>query len=164
MYAHLERDPTPLRSLRADVPEIVERLVLDLLAKDPEARPDGADEVYRRLQPLLPRSAQVPADGDPLDPTQPYRRPLAPPPRARRADVAAVRRHVTLARGPRPGRSNSPRRAGSPRLPSCSPGGSAAPSSDRPIFVMRGFQLAHTLLLGGEFGRALPEFQRSPPR
>ena len=40
----LLEEPTPVRRLRADVPERVERLVATLLAKDPAARPrDGAE-------------------------------------------------------------------------------------------------------------------------
>jgi hypothetical protein len=157
MYAHLEREPTPLRRLRADVPGDIEQLVLDLLAKDPEARPDGADEVYARLKPLLPPSGAG-DDGDPLDPTRPFRHPLAPPPRAPRPEAAA----------------------GPPALPLSAVRAQALDLAEAGRFTqaaellarrLRGavedpadlrnarFQLAQTLLLGSDFAKALPEFQ-----
>ncbi|MFI6421823.1 serine/threonine-protein kinase [Streptomyces sp. NPDC050842] len=78
---HSEAAPTPLRELAPDVPEEFETLVLDLLAKDPAARPPHVGEVYRRLAPWLP------ATGDPtqalvpwaeVDPRRPFRHPMAP--------------------------------------------------------------------------------------
>jgi serine/threonine protein kinase len=51
---HMEDEPRPLRSLRSDVPESLERLVLDLLAKQPEDRPPDAFTVYDRLHEHLP--------------------------------------------------------------------------------------------------------------
>jgi hypothetical protein len=159
MYAHLERDPQPLRALRPDVPETVERLVLDLLAKDPEARPAGAEEVYRRLQPLLPTTSDETADsGDPLDPARPYRRPLAPPPRAARAPVATAVPPLPLAdvREQAADLAEAGRFTHAAELLTRRLRGAV-----EPVAEMRGarFQLAHTLLLGGEFGRALPEFR-----
>jgi serine/threonine protein kinase len=79
---HVHDPPTPLRVLRPDVDERLERLVLDLLAKSPEDRPASAQEVFDRLVPFLPRPDDPPEPagpaGDPPDPTGPYRRPLAP--------------------------------------------------------------------------------------
>ncbi|MDG4789212.1 protein kinase [Micromonospora sp. WMMD1102] len=84
---HVHDRPTPLRGLRGDVPEAVERLVLDLLEKAPEDRPVSAQEVFGRLSPFLPAPSAPAAswtgqpDGDPeatADPTRPYRHPLAP--------------------------------------------------------------------------------------
>lgn len=86
MHQHMTEPPVPLRTLRPDTPEPLERLVLDLLAKDPEDRPATAQDVYGRLAPFLPRPALVteiastPPGGLP-DPTRPYRQPLAPRPR-----------------------------------------------------------------------------------
>ncbi|MGH3584769.1 MAG: protein kinase domain-containing protein [Pseudonocardia sp.] len=159
MYAHLERDPQPLRALRADVPEIVERLVLDLLAKDPEARPNGAEEVYRRLRPLLPTPSDSPADSsDALDPGRPYRRPLAPPPRTPRVAAAAAAPTLPLAdiREQAAELAEAGRFTQAAELLTRRIRNALEPAAD-----LRGarFQLAHTLLLGGEFGRALPEFQ-----
>lgn len=56
MYQHLEDAPTPLRRLRPDVPEALELLVLDLLAKRPDDRPGSAADVYERLRPFLRES------------------------------------------------------------------------------------------------------------
>jgi serine/threonine protein kinase len=47
---HLKEPPAPLRTLRADAPVELERLVGRLLAKDPAQRPDSADEVYDLLE------------------------------------------------------------------------------------------------------------------
>ncbi|MEV0417357.1 serine/threonine-protein kinase [Streptosporangium canum] len=50
---HYSEVPAPLRSLRRDVPGEIERLVLDLLAKNAADRPSGAAEVYERLLPFV---------------------------------------------------------------------------------------------------------------
>lgn len=81
MYQHLEDEPTPLRALRADAPEALERLVLDLLAKRPDERPAGASEVYERLRPFLPPPGRFNEETEP-DPRRPYQLPVAPRPRA----------------------------------------------------------------------------------
>lgn len=85
MYQHLEETPTPLRQLRSDVPEELERLVLDLLAKRPDDRPGSAWDVYDRLRPFLPpvELAKSHHSGSGPDPRRPYRQPLAPRPRVR---------------------------------------------------------------------------------
>ncbi|MFI1467088.1 protein kinase [Streptomyces wuyuanensis] len=87
MTQHVNAAPTPLRRLRADVPEALEELVLHLLRKAPEARPADVQEVYERLRPFLPVPGEEsePADaglaGAP-DPTGIFRRPYAPRSRA----------------------------------------------------------------------------------
>ncbi|MWA04943.1 protein kinase [Actinomadura sp. LD22] len=86
---HITRDPTPLTELRPDVPPDLERLVLDLLAKQPEQRPADAYAVYERLLPFLPTagSPALPTSrrlGAMPDPTLLYRQPNAPHPRTRR--------------------------------------------------------------------------------
>ncbi|WP_285586582.1 serine/threonine-protein kinase [Herbidospora sp. NBRC 101105] len=50
---HCTEAPTPLRQLRSDVPEEIELLVLQLLAKNPDERPADAWEVYKRLDPFV---------------------------------------------------------------------------------------------------------------
>ncbi|MFD8457067.1 serine/threonine-protein kinase [Streptomyces antimycoticus] len=87
MHQHMNMQPTPLRALRPEVPEDLEKLALDLLAKAPEQRPADAYAVYERLSPHLPQpgSAAVPVvftdGGSPApapDPTVIYRQPNAP--------------------------------------------------------------------------------------
>lgn len=79
---HVHDQPTPLRGIRRELDEPIERLVLDLLRKAPEDRPASAQDVFDRLGPFLPipgshvvgldNAAGVP------DPTRPYRHLLAP--------------------------------------------------------------------------------------
>ncbi|MFF3075430.1 protein kinase [Kitasatospora sp. NPDC057904] len=87
MDQHVRTAPTPLRGLRADVPEELEALVLHLLRKTPESRPADVQEVYERLMPFLPAPGEPSAlrEAGPTgvpDPTGLYRRPYAPRARA----------------------------------------------------------------------------------
>nr|ANA09437.1 hypothetical protein [Streptomyces sp. RM-5-8] len=79
LHRHLHEAPIPVRRIRPEVPEALEALVLRLLAKDPQARPADAHEVYQALAPMLPRPEHGtgPATG-PMDPTRPFLRPHAP--------------------------------------------------------------------------------------
>lgn len=85
--AHVEDPPSP-PSLHVDaLPQDLELLVLDLLAKDPEDRPATAQDVYDRLVPYLPQVDPLAPDkplppGALPDPTRPYRRPIPPRPKA----------------------------------------------------------------------------------
>ncbi|WP_082119226.1 serine/threonine-protein kinase [Saccharothrix sp. ST-888] len=54
MYCHLEREPDAPRGLAPLLPVDLERLILDLLAKDPGDRPADAAEVRRRLDGIRP--------------------------------------------------------------------------------------------------------------
>lgn len=90
---HITAAPEPLRRLRPDVPPELEELVLDLLAKQPEQRPDDAYAVYERLLPFLPSpgSPALPTSlrlGEMPDPTLLYRQPNAPRRRTRRPSPA----------------------------------------------------------------------------
>ncbi|MFI6285519.1 protein kinase [Streptomyces sp. NPDC051018] len=87
LHQHMDVPPTPLRTLRPEVPEDLEALTLSLLAKAPEQRPADAYAVYERLSPHLPQpgSAADPVvftdGGSPSevpDPTVIYRWPNAP--------------------------------------------------------------------------------------
>ncbi|WP_373408287.1 protein kinase [Streptomyces sp. 13-12-16] len=87
MMQHVNAAPTPLRQVRADVPEALEELVLHLLRKAPEARPADVQEVYERLRPFLPAPGEEsgPSEAGPSgapDPTGIFRRPYAPRARA----------------------------------------------------------------------------------
>ncbi|MGW7693479.1 serine/threonine-protein kinase [Streptomyces sp. GMR22] len=78
---HVHDSPEPLRSLRPDVPVELERLVLDLLEKNPDDRPTDAHAVHDWLVPHLPSLGSGTAPRGPsglADPTLPYRTPLAP--------------------------------------------------------------------------------------
>jgi serine/threonine-protein kinase len=50
--AHLTETPAPLVERRSDVPAALAAIVMKLLAKDPAARPQSADEVMRALDEL----------------------------------------------------------------------------------------------------------------
>jgi serine/threonine-protein kinase len=54
---HCTESPQSPRSLRADVPEELEGLVLRLLAKEPAERPAGAEELLQSLNAWLTRSS-----------------------------------------------------------------------------------------------------------
>lgn len=87
MHQHTQAAPIPLRTVRPEVPEPLEALVLYLLRKAPEARPADAQEVYDRLRPFLPLpgapAVRPEGDGAPAlpDPTRVFRLPYAPRPR-----------------------------------------------------------------------------------
>jgi eukaryotic-like serine/threonine-protein kinase len=50
MRKHITVDPRRPRDLRPDIPELLERIILACLAKDPARRPPGANELYGALQ------------------------------------------------------------------------------------------------------------------
>ncbi|MFJ9618648.1 serine/threonine-protein kinase [Streptomyces noursei] len=49
LVGHRDTPPEPPRAVRPDLPEAYERIVLELLAKDPDERPRDADELAKRL-------------------------------------------------------------------------------------------------------------------
>ncbi|MFD8417752.1 tetratricopeptide repeat protein [Streptomyces sp. NPDC059466] len=49
LISHRDTSPEPPRRHRAELPEYVERIILDLLAKEPERRPQDARELGRRI-------------------------------------------------------------------------------------------------------------------
>ncbi|MEV5576499.1 serine/threonine-protein kinase [Spirillospora sp. NPDC052269] len=67
--AHLSVEPSGPRAVNPHVPEDVDALVLELLAKDPSGRPADADTVVRRLEALLKADA----------PATPLAAPTTPP-------------------------------------------------------------------------------------
>ncbi|KAB2381631.1 serine/threonine-protein kinase [Actinomadura montaniterrae] len=78
LYQHLEQIPAPPRSLRADVPEHLNALVLELLAKRPDDRPHDATAVIARLNgagaetlPQAPSPETVPTSPSPVPETLP---------------------------------------------------------------------------------------------
>ncbi|MFE9775154.1 tetratricopeptide repeat protein [Streptomyces sp. NPDC005931] len=61
LLGHRDTPPPPPRRRRVDLPEPLERVILDLLAKEPGRRPDNAREVADRLAALRTPSAPVSA-------------------------------------------------------------------------------------------------------
>ncbi|HEY9372790.1 serine/threonine-protein kinase [Streptomyces sp.] len=49
LVGHRDTPPVPLREHRAELPAFLDRIVLDLLAKTPEGRPDDAAELRHRI-------------------------------------------------------------------------------------------------------------------
>lgn len=79
LYKKLHETPVPVRQLAPDAPEALATLTTRLLDKEPAARPADAYEVYAALAPLLPRPELLAAGRPvPLDPTRPFRAPMAP--------------------------------------------------------------------------------------
>ncbi|MGV9313320.1 serine/threonine-protein kinase [Streptomyces sp. NPDC003691] len=173
LHRHLYEPPLPVRRVRPDIPEPLEGLVLRLLAKDPQHRPSGAQEVYGALAPLLPRRGEP---GGPLDPTRPFLRPHAPwpdragaaaaapppppvPPPAAAApggppDVAAAVDEVKKLLG-----EGSITRAVD-ILGGILPAAAAEHGEHSPVVRILRKQYATTLMDDGQYRRALPELRR----
>jgi len=73
MSKQVDERPPPVRSLRPETPLDLERLVLALLEKKPEDRPDGADAVYRRLLPYATDLKPMPGALNPPSTPSPTR-------------------------------------------------------------------------------------------
>ena len=65
MMAHVNEAPRPPSELRADVPPLLERLILDTLAKDPNGRPASCEAFRARLDEALADFAHARAPADP---------------------------------------------------------------------------------------------------
>ncbi|MCF2533028.1 serine/threonine protein kinase [Yinghuangia sp. KLBMP8922] len=108
LQRHLTDRPEPIGSHRPDVPAGLDRLVADLLEKQPEDRPASAQEVYRRLVPLMPQAARdadaALAPSIAMDPTRPLRHPAAPQPApAPPAAAGMTAAYAVPAQGPQAG-------------------------------------------------------------
>lgn len=128
LQRHLTDRPDPIGTHRPDVPAALDRLVAELLEKQPEDRPATAQEVYRRLVPLLPpaeRDADAAlAPNTTMDPTRPLRHPAAPqpaPPDAGSGGAGAMPTGTGFAAG-------VVRQAGADRVEVAAAPGSGAPS------------------------------------
>ncbi|HEV8497680.1 MAG TPA: serine/threonine-protein kinase [Gemmatimonadaceae bacterium] len=75
LAAQLTRDPKPLHEVSTDVPHSLSVLIMRCLAKDPDARPQRAEEVLRELDSLTMPLGVTPQDGTVKSPTR--RRPWA---------------------------------------------------------------------------------------
>ncbi|MER7804245.1 MULTISPECIES: serine/threonine-protein kinase [Streptomyces] len=169
LHRHLYEPPLPVRRVRPEVPEALEALVLRLLAKDPQHRPDSAQEVYEHLALLLP--ARGTPTGRAQDPTRPFVRPHAPwPDRARTP-------------APRPAPAQPPAQAGRPDvaravdevkrllgegritqavdiLGAILPTAAEQHGERSPVVRTLRRQYAATLMDDGQYRRALPELRR----
>ncbi|WP_405582406.1 protein kinase domain-containing protein [Streptomyces sp. NBC_01190] len=170
LHRHLYEAPVPLRQLRPEVPERVESLVLRLLAKDPQHRPAGAQEVFRELAVLLPAAGSSHAPLGPMDPTRPFLRPHAPWP-----DRAAPPE-------PNPGPAPAPAPKGADlatavdevkrlldagritqavdMLGGIIPAAAEKHGEHSPVLRALRKQYAATLMEDGQYRRALPELRR----
>jgi serine/threonine protein kinase len=89
MIGHRQRKPTPVRSLRPDVPAGLAVVIDKMMAKNPDERFESAAEVAEAVAPWLPNaagpSAPAPASvGSPLLPSlSSLAQPSSPPPPAR---------------------------------------------------------------------------------
>jgi eukaryotic-like serine/threonine-protein kinase len=178
MQQHVSQRPRPLRELRADVPQELERLVRDLLAKQPEQRPADAYQVYQRLLPLLPPPGAPPPEGAAdlgamPDPTLIYRLPNAP--RLRRDEVPATTATTTapaaagdadeVLEAVKVAVMQSDALLAEERFAQAAevlqkvigPAGAALGQESPRVLRLRARRAA-TLVLAGEFRQALPEF------
>ncbi|GAA2760140.1 serine/threonine-protein kinase [Actinopolymorpha rutila] len=178
MRRHVEEPAPRVRLARPDVPPELERLVLDLMAKEPEDRPADAEDVYGRLAPFLPAAGREDR-AVPSDPTRPYRFPLAP----RRGASRPSPRPGAAPAGEPVGSSAAPAFAAPAPVDFAAVRDEAADLVDAGRFTQaaelltdllaRGrrarsrsdvrsvrHQLANTLLLGGDYARALTEYER----
>ncbi|MEV0154246.1 serine/threonine-protein kinase [Micromonospora sp. NPDC050686] len=112
LHRHMN-DPIPsIIDHRAGVPDDLVQLVAQLLAKEPQHRPDSAADVYGILAPFGAVEQQLAEDlamavggGESVDPTMPYRYPFGPlPPRtplpATRVDIVRPRNAPELVEPP----------------------------------------------------------------
>ncbi len=60
MMAHQTKDPLPIRELAPDVPEGLVAVVQKLMAKNPEGRYSGCDEIVEALEAFVGEPSQIP--------------------------------------------------------------------------------------------------------
>lgn len=184
MRLHVDVPPEKLRTLRPEVPEGLEALTLELLAKAPEQRPADAYAVYERLVPHLPLpgatdgpSALADIDGAPTgvaDPTVVYRQPNAPLRRTAAPSPATepappapvpVPADTVLRDAIRDAYARSADLAGNGRFTQAAdvlkavigPAATALGVQNRRVLGLR-LQRAAVLMAGEDYRRALPEF------
>jgi len=162
-WQHVHSSPTPVRTLRPDVPEPIEALVLGLLAKSPEQRPD-ADEIYETLLPYARTGTAGIVRGE-LDPTRPFTRPMAAIPRR---DVPAPVPPESATLAPL---SDSEADAAAAQAADLAEAGQFAQATDilaaaiarcaagAMLAAELRFSLANVLFLAGSYRRALAEFE-----
>ncbi|MGW1373639.1 tetratricopeptide repeat protein [Streptomyces sp. NPDC002446] len=157
LVGHRDTAPTPPRTLRPDLPGPYERIMLELLAKDPDDRPCDADELAKRLADARhPQPGSHPPAG-PDDVTVPaalpsWTRGITPgspagaarrPPRPAADRAATVLTDAWTGGDPRPG-------AAAPAVPLASP----APPNDRRAALTGRLEDAHELGRRGRYFEA----------
>ncbi|MFI2735868.1 tetratricopeptide repeat protein [Streptomyces sp. NPDC018711] len=108
LIGHRDTVPTPPRAIRAELPDYLDRLVVDLLAKAPEERPVDAGDLRRRIVSGRFGTGSFPPPAE--TPALPVTRPMpVPPPEAPAAPAPAWARGMTG--GHRPAAVTGPRPA-----------------------------------------------------
>ncbi|MDH6628569.1 serine/threonine protein kinase/tetratricopeptide (TPR) repeat protein [Streptomyces sp. LBL] len=79
LIGHRDTPPRPPRSHRSDLPEYLEQVILDLLAKRPEQRPHDARELGRRISTGRATPAYAPTVVTPRPDLRPLQPDLHPP-------------------------------------------------------------------------------------
>ncbi|GAA2841943.1 hypothetical protein GCM10010441_77550 [Kitasatospora paracochleata] len=114
MFAHVQRIPDPPSAHRPDVPQPLDALVAELLAKDPDQRPTGAKEVHDRLKALAPPATAPTTQTAPTVPTWRQPQPASPALAPTRADhgpaqaAESLRPHPAQATAAAPGQAAAP--------------------------------------------------------
>ena len=96
LYKKLHEQPEPLQRLRPDAPASLTALIHQLLHNDPQQRPADARQVFDALIPHLPPPG-TPGATLPMDPTRPFRHPMAPWPAAQPTHPAPRETELTAA-------------------------------------------------------------------
>lgn len=168
MQQHVHDIPPALRALRADVPSDLEELVSAMLAKDPADRPEDARAVYDALEPFLPSPGETRSAGS-MDPTRPYRHPFEPSPGASRVSTGSAHAAPPSQRAVDVGdvdqaRDEAAQLAEAGRFTQAAEvlTGILSSADALPSRQYRGvrLQLANTLLLGGDYAHALPQYEQ----
>ncbi|GIF48205.1 serine/threonine protein kinase [Asanoa ferruginea] len=180
MSKQVKEQPPRLRSLRADAPPALERLLLDLLKKEPQSRPASAEVVFDRLLPFATDLGPLPGVLDPPATTSSARmyaavlsrvfaqvksaapanvpvprqrvQPVAVEPALHRSDLERVRSeaHQLIAQ-------SRYSQAADVLAEAAGPAGRSFGPTDRDVVDLR-FELANVLFEGGDYRRAAPAY------
>mgnify|MGYP001036396341 CR=1 FL=1 len=186
----VDEPPRPVRELRPDVPDELERILSDLLRKRPEDRPANADVVYERLVPYATGLGPIPGVVDRPEQPSPLRmyanvlgRVLTPSPAAPRQVPPAPTRESGAVSRPAPAGGETPDQLGRGELDRARSEArrliaqsryrqaadvlAGAVESATRVFgpldddvISLRLQLADVLYNGGDYRRAAPAYQR----
>lgn len=158
LVGHRDTAPTPPRTLRPDLPEAYERIMLELLAKDPDDRPADADELAKRLADARPAQPgrRSPAGADSATvpagrlPSWTRGMTLGSPAGARRPARPAADRAATVLTDAWTGGGDPRRGDAAPAVPLASP----APPDDHRAALAGRLEAAHGLGRQGRYFEA----------